>query len=168
MAWKINLGVPTVAKWDWRLLCSAGLEEGGSLAWHSGLKILFCRSCSVSDNCAWLDVIPDPGTRYAAGWPKNNKKILKTFMGVPLWCSRLRIRCCHCSSSCGCCGSGLIPDSGTSTCHGHAPRLPATTTKKFLSLMLRTSAFMSSTNGIFFFFFFVFLGTHRGTQKFPG
>ena len=40
----------------------------------------------------------------------------KTFdHGVPWWLSRLKIRHCH---SCGlghCCGSGLIPDSGTAT-----------------------------------------------------
>ena len=41
-------------------------------------------------------------------------------MGVPLWYSGLRIRCCHCSGS-GCCwGWGLIPGPGTSTCHGCA------------------------------------------------
>ena len=43
-----------------------------------------------------------------------------------MWCSRLRIRHCHCSSSghCHCCSSGhccracLIPSGGTSTCLG--------------------------------------------------
>ena len=50
----------------------------------------------------------------------------KPLWGVPLWCSRLRIRHCHCSSSghCHCCSSGhccracLIPSGGTSTCLG--------------------------------------------------
>ena len=36
--------------------------------------------------------------------------------GVPLWCSRLRIQHCYCSSSSHCYGSGSIPDPGTSTC----------------------------------------------------
>ena len=31
-------------------------------------------------------------------------------IGVPLWCSRLTIQCCHC------CGSGSIPGLGTSMC----------------------------------------------------
>ena len=38
-------------------------------------------------------------------------------MGVPWWCSRLRIWCCHCYGlGCGC-GASLIPGQGTSTCH---------------------------------------------------
>ena len=39
-------------------------------------------------------------------------------LGVPLWCSGLRIGHCHCSGSGLCCGSGLIPGPGTSTCPG--------------------------------------------------
>ena len=34
--------------------------------------------------------------------------------GVRLWCSRLRIKCCHCSGLGWCCGLGLIPGSGNS------------------------------------------------------
>ena len=32
-----------------------------------------------------------------------------------LWCSRLRIWCCHCCGSGYCCGTSLIPGLGTST-----------------------------------------------------
>ena len=39
-------------------------------------------------------------------------------VGVPLRHSRLRIWCCHYSSLGPCCGSGLIPGLGTSTCRG--------------------------------------------------
>ena len=36
-----------------------------------------------------------------------------------MWCSRLRIRCCHCSGLGHCCvEAGLIPGLGTSTCYG--------------------------------------------------
>ena len=35
-------------------------------------------------------------------------------MGVLLWCSRLSIRCCHCYGLDHCCGTGSIPDLGTS------------------------------------------------------
>ena len=42
-------------------------------------------------------------------------------LGVPWWCSGLRIWHCHCSSS-GCCYSmGSISGQGTSICHGHSP-----------------------------------------------
>ena len=34
---------------------------------------------------------------------------------VLLWCSGLRIQCCQCSGSCGCCDASSIPGSGTST-----------------------------------------------------
>ena len=35
-----------------------------------------------------------------------------------MWCSELKIRHGHCSSSGCCCGTGLILGPGTSTCHG--------------------------------------------------
>ena len=34
-----------------------------------------------------------------------------------MWCSRLRIWCCHYSSSSHCYGAGSIPDPRTSKCH---------------------------------------------------
>ena len=43
---------------------------------------------------------------------------------VPSWPSRLRVQRCRCSSSGRCCGSGLIPGPGTSTCHRHSPSIP--------------------------------------------
>ena len=46
--------------------------------------------------------------------------ILKN-LGVPLWCSGLRIWCCHCSGLGPCCGSSLGP-SGTSTRLGVAKK----------------------------------------------
>ena len=36
---------------------------------------------------------------------------------VPLWCSKLRIWCCHCSGLGHHYGLGLLPGLGTSTCH---------------------------------------------------
>ena len=41
---------------------------------------------------------------------------------VPLWCSRLRIRCCQCSSLGCCCIKGLFPGLGTSTHLGHGQK----------------------------------------------
>ena len=38
-------------------------------------------------------------------------------MGVPLWCSGLRIWCHSCGSG-YCSGAGLIPGPGTSSCRG--------------------------------------------------
>ena len=43
----------------------------------------------------------------------------KAAEGVPWRPSGLRILRCYCSSSGRCCGSGLIPSSGTSTCCEH-------------------------------------------------
>ena len=39
--------------------------------------------------------------------------------GVLLWCSGLRIWCCHCSGLGCCCGAGSISGPGTSICHRH-------------------------------------------------
>ena len=39
----------------------------------------------------------------------------KSTSGVLLWCSGLRIWCCHCSGFSGCCGMGLTPGPGSST-----------------------------------------------------
>ena len=44
----------------------------------------------------------------------------KYHFGIPFWCSGLRIRHCHCSSSGHYCGAGSIPGLGTSMCQGHA------------------------------------------------
>lgn len=37
--------------------------------------------------------------------------------GVPMWCSGLRIWCYPCLGSGLCCGTGLTPGQGSSTCH---------------------------------------------------
>lgn len=42
-------------------------------AWQSGLRILQCRSCSVSHNGA-SDLTPGLGTLFAGGQPKEQKK----------------------------------------------------------------------------------------------
>ena len=47
-----------------------------SLAQQSGLGIWRCCSCSLGPNCG-LDLIPDPITPYAAGWPKKKQKKTK-------------------------------------------------------------------------------------------
>ena len=43
---------------------------------------------------------------------------------LPVWHSRLRTQHCCCSSSGLCCGTGLIPGLGTTTCHRQAPPRP--------------------------------------------
>ena len=47
---------------------------------------------------------------------KNEKDV-----GILLRCRGLRIWCCYCSSLGQCCGTGLIPALGTSTCHRCPP-----------------------------------------------
>ena len=42
----------------------------GSRAQHSGLRIQCCCSGSLGHDCS-SDLIPDPGTPYARGWPKK-------------------------------------------------------------------------------------------------
>ena len=91
--------------------------------------------------------------------------------GLLLRCSGLRIWYCHCSSLGGCCGPGLIPDPGTSTCHGYIQKIK---NKKggggfyFLEnieLIVGSCFFILSDNLFFFFFFF---GHICGMWKFPG
>ena len=53
----------------------------------------------------------------------NSKKLVKkNELGVPLWCSGLRIQHCHFSGLCGFCGMGSIPGPGTSKCHEHGQK----------------------------------------------
>ena len=59
-----------------------GLGFAPSQAWHSGLKIQHCRSSGSH-------LIPGPGTPYAAGGQKKEKKIITLFKknnnkGVPI------------------------------------------------------------------------------------
>ena len=49
--------------------------------------------------------------------------IKEEHVGVPLWCSGLRVWCCHCSSLGHCCGWGSIPGPGTFKCGAHSPPL---------------------------------------------
>ena len=44
-----------------------------SPARHSGLRIQCCHSCVLVHDCG-LDLIPGPGSPYAMGWPKKEKK----------------------------------------------------------------------------------------------
>ena len=51
---------------DQQCLWCAGMQVQCP-AWHSGLKIRHCHSCSS-------ELIPGPGTPYAVGSPKKRKK----------------------------------------------------------------------------------------------
>ena len=68
----VRLGVPAVVQWNWQCLGSTRIQVP-SPARHSGLRILHCLSCGLGHNCG-SDLIPDPGTLYALGWPKRKKK----------------------------------------------------------------------------------------------
>ena len=47
------------------------------LVWHGGLRISCCHTCGVGLNCS-SDLIPDLGTPYATGQPKEGEKKKKT------------------------------------------------------------------------------------------
>ena len=49
-------------------------------------------------------------------------KVLQKLYRVPWTPSRLRVQHCHCRGLGHCCGTGLIPHLGTSTCHGHSKK----------------------------------------------
>ena len=69
---KYGTGVLAVVQGDcWRFE-SPGMQVR-SLAWHSGLRIWHCHGCGLGLN-GGLDLIPDPGTPQAAGWPKKKKQ----------------------------------------------------------------------------------------------
>ena len=42
-----TIGVPAMVQWDLPCFWSAGIQVQ-SLAWHSGLRISICHSCSVA------------------------------------------------------------------------------------------------------------------------
>lgn len=67
-----HVRVPAVAQWDQRPLRKAETQVQ-SPAWHSGLRIQCCRSCSFGSNCG-LDLILGLGNSHATGRPKTNKK----------------------------------------------------------------------------------------------
>ena len=55
------------------------------LAQPSGLRIQCCCSCGLGLSCS-SDLIPDPGTPYAVGWPKTlQKTTTKKIFFVLLW-----------------------------------------------------------------------------------
>ena len=62
---------------------------------------------------------------HSVGQKQN--KILKVFLGVPWWPSRLGIWHYHCSGLGHYCGTGSMPGLGTSICYGHSQ-------KKYLSV----------------------------------
>ena len=64
-------GVLAVMQQDWQHLCGVGTQVRAP-AWHGGLGIWRCYSCSQNFG---LDLIPGPGTPYTAGWPKKGGKI---------------------------------------------------------------------------------------------
>ena len=54
-------------------------------------------------------------------YAKRKEFILKNKngkIGILLWCCGLRTQSCHCYGLGHCCGTGLIPDLGISTCYG--------------------------------------------------
>ena len=60
---------------------------------------------------------------FVTTWMKlENIMLSEISQGVPLWCSRLGMKPCPCSGSCGCCGAGRIPGLGISTCLGCIPK----------------------------------------------
>lgn len=92
----MQVGVPTMAQWDWQYLESTETQVP-SLAWHRGLRYWCCCSC-IAHNCS-LDLISGQGIPYAVGWPKKKKKEKKERkkkMGncwpKPVPCSLLRVQ----------------------------------------------------------------------------
>ena len=68
----MGTGVPALEQQDQWCLGSAETQVR-SLAWHSGLRIRRCHSCSFGHNYS-SDLIPDQGTPHAVGRPKKEKK----------------------------------------------------------------------------------------------
>ena len=63
---------------EFLLWCNAISSISGTLGcrlepWHSGLRIWQCCNCGVGCNCG-SDLIPGPGTPYAAGWQTKQNK----------------------------------------------------------------------------------------------
>ena len=57
---------------DRQHLGSAGVQVQPP-AWHSGLRIHCCHSCTLGCDYG-LDLFPGPGTPYATGWPKMKER----------------------------------------------------------------------------------------------
>ena len=105
--------------------CDVGCRQGSDLV----LLWLWLRPAATAPirSLAWE---PPYATGAAQKGQKTKKKKKKNCLqvynkflktektGVLLQLSGLRILHCHCSSLDCCCGLGLIPGPGTSTCHG--------------------------------------------------
>ena len=76
-----------------------------------------------------------PSLRQVRGVQRRNREAIRSQwkehlnekskgLGFPLWCSRLRIWCCHCSRLGRCCGVASIPGLGNFICHEHSTRSP--------------------------------------------
>ena len=78
-----------------------------------------------------FDQVPLPTLAGKLSWAVGKStqdsvslSLIKGGLGMPLWLSELRTRCCHyCSLGC-CCGSGSVPGPETSTCCGHSQKKP--------------------------------------------
>ena len=72
-----------------------------------------------------------------------NRPQKNPFLRLLLWCSRLRIWHCHCSSLDHCRDSGLIPGIGLFTCHRHGQKKKKKKRKESLSQALLPGSFTS-------------------------
>ena len=78
----------------------------------------------VACPCSHSSLVVVPGVKQDQGNDKMHdfpmiKHFKKFPLAVRLWHSELRIQYFHCSNLGHCCGVGLIPCLGTSTCCGH-------------------------------------------------
>ena len=64
-----------MVSWDQWRLGSPG-RQVQSPAWHRGLRIRHWGSSGLGCNSGW-DLIPGPGTAYASGQPKRERKKIK-------------------------------------------------------------------------------------------
>lgn len=72
--------------------------------------------CYGSGNCCSTGLIPGQGTFACHGFGhKSCDTNVRGYIGVLLWCSRLWIQHCHCSSLDCCCGANSIPGLRTFT-----------------------------------------------------
>jgi len=65
-----------VKQWAWWHLGNAGTQVR-SLAWHSGLRIQHCHSCSLGGDSS-SDLIPGPGTPYAVEQGEKKRREIPT------------------------------------------------------------------------------------------
>ena len=82
---------------------------------------------------------------------------LTTIIRIPLWCSGLRIWCCHYSGLRHCCGTSSIPGPGTSTCHRCSQKKEKKKYRPFLFFHPHLSGKYACT---FFFWLQIFCKAH--------